>query len=411
MGYTGTNPKFNWLELTPQSADPANPAEGDVYRSNGTARPVGLWEYRSSSWQKIGSDVASESLIIGDDATFEGSAGAYATYADAAATQPVDGTGGSPNVTFARTTVTAEIINGAASGKLVKDAANRQGQGLSLTLSVPNKFRGKPVKFSFFYQASANFDYGNFNDFADPSDVIVQAYDVTNAVLLNPAPYQLDGSGYQAVTCQVPTTCASIRLIFHIATTNALAWDFIIDDVALEINENQVISNISDWIDFPSVAAGTLITATTTNPTFGTIAINRAQYRIVGSDMEIRWDFRQTTAGTTGSGTYLINLPAGFRMDLTKVSPNTGLTVNATSVDNQSLGYIFALEGSNGAYNGSLAVHSATQLKRLTAELEYLAGLLEHIWHLITPQWLFLSLQKFQLRGVRLAQFIRHRLG
>lgn len=73
-------------------------------------------------------------------------------------------------------------------------------------------------------------------------------------------------------------------------------------------------SGISDWKDFPSVAAGTLITATTTSPTYGTVSTNKAKYRYVGDSVEIAWDYVQTAAGSgaAGSGTYLLNLPSSI---------------------------------------------------------------------------------------------------
>lgn len=329
MSFLGRNVSQNWINLEPQSSDPASPNEGDVYRSNGTPRPVGLWEYRNSSWQKIGSDVASESLIIGDDATFEGSVGAWLTYADAAGTQPVDGTGGSPSITFARTTTGGEILNGAASAKLSKTAANRQGQGASLTLSVPELYRGKPVNLKFFYKATANFDYGTFSDFtADPSDIIVQVYDVTNAQLLNPLPQALDGSGAYSNLLQIPTNCTSLRVILHIATTNALAWDFIVDDFTLEVALDQFLKADSDEI----IAGPINITATTTNPTKPTTReYDVVSYRKIGNYAHITYRYyaSNTAGAAAGSGTYLFQLPDNLVLD-TSLQPTT----SSSTVDN-----------------------------------------------------------------------------
>ena len=49
---SGTN-IFADLVLTPQSSDPASPVEGEIFRSDGTTRAVGLWEYRNGQWQQF----------------------------------------------------------------------------------------------------------------------------------------------------------------------------------------------------------------------------------------------------------------------------------------------------------------------------------------------------------------------
>ena len=53
------------------------------------------------------------------------------------------------------------------------------------------------------------------------------------------------------------------------------------------------------------------IEAVTTNPTFGTLHTNETSIRQVGSEGEVRVEFRQSTAGGVGSGDYLFTLPDG----------------------------------------------------------------------------------------------------
>lgn len=88
------------------------------------------------------------------------------------------------------------------------------------------------------------------------------------------------------------------------------------------------------WADFPSVAAGTLITGTTTNPTFGTISSNKAMWKREGQDYLLRWDFRQTTAGTAGSGFYVFNIPAAHGTINTSLIQTLGGAGSAWGVDN-----------------------------------------------------------------------------
>lgn len=76
---------------------------------------------------------------------------------------------------------------------------------------------------------------------------------------------------------------------------------------------------ITEWVNFPSNAAGVLITATGSSPSYGSFVLNKAIYRRVGDSIEIDWSYNQNgTTGGAGSGTYLFNLPAGFSIDLTK---------------------------------------------------------------------------------------------
>jgi hypothetical protein len=58
------------------------------------------------------------------------------------------------------------------------------------------------------------------------------------------------------------------------------------------------------------------IAATTTNPTPGTSTSVASYYR-VGKMLYIKYFFNQTTAGTSGTGTYLFNIPSGLTIDTT----------------------------------------------------------------------------------------------
>jgi hypothetical protein len=83
-----------------------------------------LNRYNGSAWVEVGSGTGVANYISPNDDAEGGTTG-WATYADAAATSPVDGTGGSPNVTWTQST--ANVLRGSNSFRLTKDAANRQG--------------------------------------------------------------------------------------------------------------------------------------------------------------------------------------------------------------------------------------------------------------------------------------------
>lgn len=69
MSYTGRNPTFIKMNLTPLSADPPNPVEGDLQFSDGTARTKGLWQYKDGAWAQT-VDVSIFELFLSSNFTF-----------------------------------------------------------------------------------------------------------------------------------------------------------------------------------------------------------------------------------------------------------------------------------------------------------------------------------------------------
>lgn len=76
----------------------------------------------------------------------------------------------------------------------------------------------------------------------------------------------------------------------------------------------QLVFNASEWTDYTFN-----IGSTGGVPTEGTINIKKASWRRVGDSMEVKLDYRQTSAGSGGSGNYLFPLPAGFQIDTAKI--------------------------------------------------------------------------------------------
>lgn len=263
----------------------------------------------------IGGAGGSSGVIVGDDSDLDVDVGAWLAYADAAGVQPVDGDGGSPVLTVTRTTSTP--LHGNGSLLLDKDAADRQGNGASLLKTVEPKFRGKPLKFSFVYEASANFSFAS-----QASDVQAFLYDVTNSQLLSPNPIFLDGSGYYAGSIQLPTNCASIRIILHVATTNALAWTLKCDDFDLDLNANEFINSQSDWVAYTPVFQG-----------FGTVTNQEIYYRENGPDLEIQAKF---TCGTVTASEAQFGLPNGRKVSsiITSIQNVGEVIVKATTSGN-----------------------------------------------------------------------------
>lgn len=247
----------------------------------------------------------------------------WSTYADAAAATPVDCTGGSPNLTFARNTTTP--IRGLGDGKISKDAANRQGNGVSYAFTIDRPDKSKKL--------SATFDYDTDEDAAYASgDLAVYVYDVTNGTLITPDfPSVPRGEGTWPITWDA-TGSTSYRLCFHVATTNASAWDDYIDNVVVgprkivQVDANGYLGTLSLT---PSASFGT-VTATQFN---GWRTSNRL--KVVG-----RW-----TNGTTSGSAAILDLPAGYTIDYNAISSNSqGIRVGTWTTTTASSNAISSLD-------------------------------------------------------------------
>lgn len=98
---------------------------------------------------------------------------------------------------------------------------------------------------------------------------------------------------------------------------------------------------ITAWQDFTPV-----VSATGTDPTLGTVTLNRGRWRFVGLCLELRWDYDQTGGGADGLGDYRISLPplpAGVTVDLddndlgvaTKRAVGSGIIQASAAADTQ----------------------------------------------------------------------------
>lgn len=328
-------------------------------------------------WQVVGGTGSGGSgvqgIITGNDSNAEATIGDWLAYQDAAQNTPVDANGGSPNITITRTTTSGEFLNGNASFKISKDAANRQGEGVSLLLDVPKYLRGQPNKFKLDYSASANFSYGSASDpVGSPSDISGFLYDVTNSKLLVPNQPGIFGGGHYETLVQIPSDCLQVRVVLHIATTNASAWDFFFDNVELDLSFNELIKSDSDWINTSPITIG----ATTTPPTKGTTAFDRVRHRQDGADWVVEYDFRNTGAGSAGTGDYLLGLPTGVLIDTDKVLVYSG----AGGADDDNLDMQQALVGYGAVANavdrshGHVLAYSETQVRVVWQSSSVLQG-------------------------------------
>lgn len=161
-------------------------------------------------------------------------------------TAPVDGTGGSvSNLTFSSDT--SSPLVGIASFKLDKSAASTIGMGISTDFTISNADAGNPIQINFYYKGSTNITLGS------SSDVKVFLYDVTNAVMLPISANSYLSGPVNTIKTFVgnftsSSTSTNYRLILHVASSNALAWNLLTDSVVVN---NQISASTATKV--PSV--------------------------------------------------------------------------------------------------------------------------------------------------------------
>jgi hypothetical protein len=206
----------NSLVMEEQGSTPANPSAGfkKVYiKSDGK-----LYGLNSSGTEaELGGGGGGGGINYIDNPDAETATTGWATYADAAATTPVNGTGGAATTTWTRTT--SNPLRGVASFLLTKDAANRQGEGASYDFTIDDADKAKILSVSFDYEIAS----GTYAD----DDVLVYIYDVTNSALIQPAGYKLKNATIEnkhTATFQTASNSTSYRLILHVSSTSAYRW-------------------------------------------------------------------------------------------------------------------------------------------------------------------------------------------
>jgi hypothetical protein len=309
---------FKGLNLKGQSTIPSNLAAGDLYYDSSLSKFIA-----TNNAQKFElSDVQPFNAIKNAYALIDTTG--WATYADAAAATPADGTGGSANVTLARNTSTP--LRSPADFLFTKDAANRQGQGTSFAFSIDTADVSKRLSLSFDYKTSANYVAG---------DMAAFVYDVTNATLITPSVSAIPAVGSPGTNFQVffnATTSTSYRLILHVASVSALAYTLNFTNAKVGLGDNVVqVPSQSDWTSYtPSYGSG-----------LGTCTNSSLFYKRVGDTIFIEGTF---TNGTQpgGSARLYFSLPSGLTVDNSKLY---------TSGQNQAVGiYGQAQMNSDGVF-------------------------------------------------------------
>jgi hypothetical protein len=273
---------------------PAPGTTGNVLTSNG------------SKWASAAASGGLKNYLSGDDTGFNGSVGNWLAYADAAGSQPVDGTGGSPALTCTRTPTNP--LSGAGSLLITKDAANRQGNGCAVGFTIDRADLGHTLTVSFSYETKSG-TYSAGTDTTDP-DLTVYVYGPTDGtpVVTQLSPYKVIGTSVQGAFSGRFTTAASgvaYRLILHEALTGTSAYTLAADSVSVGPTTQVYGPPETDSI------------ATTVTPNgFGTVSLANYWYYRHGDKAHYYGTWK---TGTAAASTASISLPTGQVIDSTKL--------------------------------------------------------------------------------------------
>jgi len=268
-----------------------NQTSGKLYRKLDAGSSV--------NWEEVGSGTGGINYILNPSA--EVNTTGWSTYADAAGTAPVDGSGGSPNVTWTRSTTSP--LRGVADFNFAKDAANRQGQGVSVDFTIDEADKAKVLSVTFDYEVLSG-------TYADADLTVYLIADPTGTpVVIQPAGYTVQAATVgttmrQIATFQTQATGLSYRLCFHVASTSASAYTLAVDNVVVGPQSTVQGAAISDWVSYTPTFSGMGGAPATT------FTLTKANYRRVGDSMQIRISGRFVNNGSGGTAV-TFSLPAG----------------------------------------------------------------------------------------------------
>lgn len=351
---TMTSPSINdQILLTAQAATPSTPASGKVAFYPKTSDKKLYYLNDAGVETLVGAGAGGGGVInYNPNPDFETDLSNWRAYKDAAASVPVDGIGGTPAVTLTRTTTSP--LRGVASGLITKPASNTQGEGVSVDLSImPPADRGRVLQISFDMMVSS----GTYAD----GDLQVYLYSIDSTQILYPSTTRVLGStgalpSKFLATFQTDTTSLYYRLIIHCASTSAVAYNVYLDTVAIGQQVTTLGFAASDTVNRGSIT----ITADTTAPAKGTIVTDQVLVTRQGNRALVEYNFQQSAAGTSGSGEYIISLPAGMSFDTNLLTPLGSGSVSDGSPIALQKAYIGQGHIGNASARGPVSIYAFT---------------------------------------------------
>jgi hypothetical protein len=301
-----------------------------VCTTSHTASGSFLTDFNTGKWNKSSRTI---NYILNGSADLDTTG--WSAFADAASNMPADGTGGTPNSTWTRTT--SSPLRGFLWTK--NSGASRQGEGVSYDFTIDAADKGKVLQGSFDYSVVS----GTFADDA----MSVWIYDVTNATMLQPAPYLIKNHSLAAerfnFEFQTSSSSTSYRLILYVPVSTDSANTLKFDNFNVGPQAKLYGSPVTDWVSFTPTGSWSANTTYT------------GKWRRVGDMAE--YAIYIALAGAPTSADLILNLPSGHVIDTAKL-PEGALTrtiLNTTSV-----------QAAAAAYPGSIYVASTTTVGIIT---------------------------------------------
>lgn len=317
---------YNGLALNPRSSDPANPAEGDVQFSDGTARPKGLWIYYNGNWRQTGGGNGDGFNYIGD-ADAETGTGDWTVYANTTAGNTIgsvpapDDFGGTPSGNLTWTANATLPLIEDADFNLSKAASNVQGEGVYYEFNNEKAHRGLKMLFRVFADLS-EFDDNDISIWllsSSDSFTTIDTYISANnpevlAQKIIAKQFQFDGDSDK-----------SYRLCIHYGSTDTDAKDAYFDGFFFGPKDVAFGPMITDWVDFTPTGSWT------TNTTY------EGKYRRIGDSAEIK--YRVALSGAPNASVLFVDMPPGLSADSTKIltSESDRSVLGVGSINNEGI--------------------------------------------------------------------------
>ena len=204
--------------------------------------------------------------------------------------RPVDGVGGSPEITLL-TRDSTNSLRGSYNFLITKDATNRRGYGVAWEFEIAPADEGQPITVEFSYDASTGFSWTN-------KDLTVWAVCVGTGEVIYLTPGDLDASGKFVGSFQTRINAdKTYRICWHIGTVNATAWTFKFTDIFIGY-KRKVVGN---WQE-----KAYDMTITADKAAFVTQISEGVLYKTRDGRWRLRFNIRGTFTSTTATSISIV---------------------------------------------------------------------------------------------------------
>ncbi len=290
----------------PEVASPTTPAAGRLLY----AKSDGKFYHKGTDGVEtaIGSGAGGENILVESSVSHdaESNSTGWSQYMEASDVF-VDGTGGTPNATFSRDTVSANRLQDLWTFYF---GAAQVGNGVSAPLSVDKRFWGTTIECKVDYRITS------FLSFYNDGDMEFRVYDMDSGaevIQISSEDILKSAKGTHYARIPIPaeggTFAGNLRIAVHQKGISA-GWGFYFDNVVCGSIATPRGPPVSEWQTYtPTFGAG-----------FGSVITHSLWYRRVGDSLEVKGYFISATVAAAEAS---MTLPAGLSFDSTKLHSGT----------------------------------------------------------------------------------------